>query len=438
MSTPFDFPYISAKQWKNSIQFQLDGEDYATLIKKTTDQVSIKPFYHPDEDFHTLNWKINTQLSLCFPLFFHPERNFSIDASEFNYSQNISWHFSSKLSLIENTFSLPKDIHQQFVFFNKYDENSVISFYKKYSSSNIHLAYDPIYHLAKEGNFYDNYKNDIKLYKTISTQFSKFFSLFIDTTIYAQSGATDVQQIAFSLAHLNEYLTIIPNFEGKIIIKWAIGTDFWVETAKFQAFEYLLQILLAEYSTNCSYEFFTTASNRWTCNINSEWNELALNNALQIAHTINSSFHEIRTANQKSKRDFNENKIAYNRSKKMLDEWSLPTTNTLFTNSLSVQLAEKSWELFKKIERNDGLISQLFKGTIQKSIAEAELKSTEKFLNNNKEYFISFEPIAKEYIQNHTMYFKKILSKNIRKTKIRPIIEKNVWTPFYRNIFYKK
>ena len=50
-----DFDSVSAKQWKQKIQFDLKGANYNdTLIWKTNEGINVKPFYHAD-DFESLN-----------------------------------------------------------------------------------------------------------------------------------------------------------------------------------------------------------------------------------------------------------------------------------------------------------------------------------------------------------------------------------------------
>ncbi|MDO9594165.1 MAG: methylmalonyl-CoA mutase, partial [Lutibacter sp.] len=50
-----EFPPVSAAAWKQKIQFDLKGADYnETLLTKTNEGITIKPFYHAD-DFEKLN-----------------------------------------------------------------------------------------------------------------------------------------------------------------------------------------------------------------------------------------------------------------------------------------------------------------------------------------------------------------------------------------------
>lgn len=45
-----EFPPVSAAAWKQKIQVDLKGADYnETLLTKTNEGITIKPFYHLDE-----------------------------------------------------------------------------------------------------------------------------------------------------------------------------------------------------------------------------------------------------------------------------------------------------------------------------------------------------------------------------------------------------
>ena len=45
-----EFNPVSSKQWKQQIQFDLKGADYnKTLIWKSNEDISVKPFYHSED-----------------------------------------------------------------------------------------------------------------------------------------------------------------------------------------------------------------------------------------------------------------------------------------------------------------------------------------------------------------------------------------------------
>ena len=64
-----EFEEVSAKQWKQKIQYELKGADYnETLVWKSLDGINVKPFYHPDESpepvqvNNPLKWNITEQI----------------------------------------------------------------------------------------------------------------------------------------------------------------------------------------------------------------------------------------------------------------------------------------------------------------------------------------------------------------------------------------
>src|SRR3970040_2076556 len=68
-----DFDPVSSKQWKQKIQFELDGADYnETLIWNSPEDIKVKPFYHKDEfeGSFSLNTKA-TEFKICQNIFVH-------------------------------------------------------------------------------------------------------------------------------------------------------------------------------------------------------------------------------------------------------------------------------------------------------------------------------------------------------------------------------
>ena len=68
-----DFDPISSKQWKQRIQFELDGADYAkSLIWNSPEDIQVKPFYHRDEfkGSFSSNTKA-TAFKICQNIFVH-------------------------------------------------------------------------------------------------------------------------------------------------------------------------------------------------------------------------------------------------------------------------------------------------------------------------------------------------------------------------------
>jgi methylmalonyl-CoA mutase len=89
-------------------------------------------------------------------------------------------------------------------------------------------------------------------------------------------------------------------------------------------------------------------------------------------------------------------------------------------------LAEKALELFKDIERNGGLISQLIDGTIQRKINESAQKEQELF-DSGKEVLLGTNkyPNKNDQMKNDLELY-PFVKQNARKTLITPIIEKRL------------
>ena len=61
-----NFESTSEKQWKQKIQFELQGKDFNdTLVWKSIEEIDVKPFYHsesyskcPEIDYNSSDWNI--------------------------------------------------------------------------------------------------------------------------------------------------------------------------------------------------------------------------------------------------------------------------------------------------------------------------------------------------------------------------------------------
>jgi methylmalonyl-CoA mutase len=100
-----------------------------------------------------------------------------------------------------------------------------------------------------------------------------------------------------------------------------------------------------------------------------------------------------------------------------------PADGAYYIESLTEQLAEKALALFKDIEANGGLITQLIEGTIQRKINESAQKEQELF-DSGKEILLGTNKYPnKNDKMKHDLELFPFVKKNPRKTLITPIIE---------------
>jgi methylmalonyl-CoA mutase len=108
------------------------------------------------------------------------------------------------------------------------------------------------------------------------------------------------------------------------------------------------------------------------------------------------------------------------------DKVSNPADGAYYIENLTQQLAEKALELFKDIEKNGGLITQLIEGNIQKKIQESAAKEQDLF-DSGKEILLGTNKYPnKNDRMKHDLELYPFVKQNPRKTLIIPIIEKRL------------
>src|SRR5690606_32226529 len=84
----------------------------------------------------------------------------------------------------------------------------------------------------------------------------------INSALYQNAGANIVQQIAYSLAHANEYLNRIPTIHKAIVFEVAVGSNYFFEIAKLRALRLLFQLIAKEYYHDSDCHILVTPTKR--------------------------------------------------------------------------------------------------------------------------------------------------------------------------------
>ncbi|MDD5149500.1 MAG: methylmalonyl-CoA mutase family protein, partial [Flavobacterium sp.] len=238
-----DFDPISSKQWKQRIQFELNGADYnETLVWNSPEDIQVKPFYHIDE-FQGVS-DVNTKASqfrICQNIFVHDleKSNFRAIDSINRGAESIRFTIEDeKIDVAKLLKNLPLD--KISIYFNlaflSIDFVKKIDAIAKEKNATIFCNLDPIGQLAKEGNWFTTKeKNNFETLNLISETTSSISILSVDTGLYQNAGANMVQQIAFSLAQVNEYFNRISAINKPIVFEVSVGTNYFFEIAKLRA-----------------------------------------------------------------------------------------------------------------------------------------------------------------------------------------------------------
>ncbi|MGD1946855.1 MAG: methylmalonyl-CoA mutase subunit beta [Croceivirga sp.] len=442
------FEPVSVKQWKQKIQVDLNGADYnQELVWESLEGIKVKPFYTKDDV---------TGLT-SFPL---PE-NHRWYIGQNIYAGNTKAANKKAKDVIQRganalIFDIPdSDVDWSILFDNipldstplqlnvHFLEMAPLQRLKEFigqKSCKIYLHLDIIGNLAQTGNWYHNLKDDHKLMEEVVQLMNTNTNasiLSIDTTLYQNAGANMIQQLAYGLAHANEYLNHFNQVlhgakEKKVVFRVGIGPNYFFEIAKLRAFRWLWKTLAKAYDLTKDCHILATPSKRnktlYDYNVNmlrttSESMAAVLGGADTVCNLpYDAIYHKDNEFGERISR----NQLLLLKEESYLNEAVKASEGTYYIEVLTKQLAEKALDLFKRIEASGGFLRELKKGTIQKKIKESAAKEQAMFdegklvlLGTNK--YQNPDDRMKENLELFPF-----LKQKTRKTLIPPILEKRL------------
>lgn len=445
-----EFPEVSAKQWKQKIQFDLKGADYnETLVWESLEGIHVKPFYHSDD-------------ITSIPTFTLP-KNHSWNIGQYIFVSNAKAANEKALNILSrgastlvfniadssilwdtllngiNLSNTPIHINCEFL-----DVNSIKALLSFISDKTTHfyLNVDIIGNLAKTGNWFHNQEKDHQALEEIMglcAARNGISVLGVDLGLYQNAGANMVQQLAYGLSHANEYLNHFtinrPKTFDRVLdltFKVAIGGNYFFEIAKLKALRWLWKSLLSEYGIEVGCHILAIPCKRnktiYDYNVNmlrttSESMSAVLGGANTICNLpYDALYHKDNEFGERIAR----NQLLLLKEESYFDEAKHAAEGTYYLEGLTLQLAEKALELFKQIENAGGFLKQLKEGVIQKKIKESATKEQAKFdsgelalLGTNK------YQNPKDKMKGDLALF-PFVKTDKRKTVIEPIIAKRL------------
>lgn len=435
-----DFETISSKQWKQQIQYELKGADYnETLVWESPEGIKVKPFYHNDEvEESNSNFAINSSkesFKILQNIFVHDVKKSNERAiNTLNRgAESIRFTIENETVSIESlmqNLSLEKTTYYFYLPFLSIDFVSKLNDFAAKNQAKFIIQIDPIGQLCKDGNWFENLENDFEKLNTIPK--FQIPTININTGIYQNAGANIVQQLAYTLAHVNEYFNRISAINQPITIEVSIGTNYFFEIAKLRALRLLFSTLAKEYNYNFDCHIIATPTKRnktlYDYNVNmlrttTECMSAILGGANAIANLpYDALYHKDNEFGDRISR----NQLLVLKHESYFDKVSNPADGAYYIENLTQQLAEKALELFKDIEKNGGLITQLIEGTIQRKISESAAKEQDLF-DSGKEVLLGTNkyPNKNDRMKDDLELY-PFVKQNPRKTLIVPIIEKRL------------
>ena len=433
-----EFEPVSSKQWKNQIQYELKGADYNdTLVWESPEGIKVKPFYHADEADKT-NAVITkaSEFKICQNIFVHDlEKSVARAKDVLNRGaetirftiDNDKTDVNKLLQAIPDTTSVYINLE-----FLSIDFVTKIDAIAKHRKAPVFVQTDPIGRLAKEGNWYNNLDKDIDVLNTMSIACTNIHFLSVDGSLYQNAGANMVQQIAYTLAHANEYFNRVATIGKPVVIQVAVGTNYFFEIAKLRAIRTLFNIIAKEYDHNYDCHIIATPTKRnktlYDYNVNilrttTECMSAILGGADTVANLpYDALYHKDNEFGDRIAR----NQLLVLKHESYFDKVDNPADGAYYIEELTHQLAENALTLFKDIEENGGFLTQLKEGTIQRKIHESAAKEQDLF-NSGKEVLLGTNKYPNPNDRmSHDLELFPFVKTNPRKTLITPIIEKRL------------
>ena len=437
-----EFDEVSAKQWKQLIQYDLKGADYnEALVWQSPEGVNVKPFYHADdfkEDFQPIpgqpeSWKIAQKV------FVDDEKianNIALDAVERGaeaiiFSAEREFDFNKTF---ENFSFETTPIYFEIKLLSKAFYTQLIHFFSN-KKATVFYNIDLIGNLARTGNWFQNLKRDYEILDAILEKNPSENILSVDTGLYQNAGANSVQQLAYALAHANEYLNHIASEAKQSVtlnFKIATGPNYFFEIAKIRALRKLYAVLAKEYGVNETCHILAIPSKRnktlYDYNVNmlrstTECMSAVLGGADAVCNfPYDALYHKSNEFGERIAR----NQLLVLKHESYFDTVSNPADGTYYIESLTDELTEKALQLFKEIEKGGGFLQQLKEGIIQKKIMESAEKEQQLFDSGTLKLLgTNYHPNKNDRMK-HDLELFPFVKHNPIKTLIVPIIEKRL------------
>jgi methylmalonyl-CoA mutase len=218
----------------------------------------------------------------------------------------------------------------------------------------------------------------------LAVDFPNFKAISISGTEYLDSGANQVQEIAYTL---NSLVFLIEKYVEKGIdtqtifnnlhFQLAIGSEYFIEISKFRAFNNLLQEIANKYKIEEFSHVLTAKTAVWSKSITDAHTNL-LRATTETMSAILGNVHGVLI--DAYDKEFNEtsdfsSRIAGNISTILKEESYFgkvenPVDGSYYIEEVTAKIAEKALLLFKEIENNGGFYQAFEKEMIQQQIAE--------------------------------------------------------------------
>ncbi len=424
-----EFNATTAQQWKEQLIKDLKGIDYDTLVWKTNAGLNIQPFYTSETTtqktplvFSHNDWAI------CEYILVKNEKEANTHALNAlsNGASGIVFVIDQKIdsAILLKGISV-QHIYTLFKISYAFVEELQNTLQSIECGNQCFIDTDVIAHLAQTGNWNSSQEKDLDSQKFNST-------LVIDGRLYQEAGANIINELAFTLSQLNDYLAYHSEHNSlttikKVHLSVSVGGDFFMEIAKLRALRNLVNFLLNQYKLKSEVHIHGQSTSINKSSIDSYTNMLrstteAMSASIGGCDSIvvlpfDASFNEPTDFSMRMAR----NQQLILKEESYLNKVADMAAGSYYIENTTKTLCEKAWQQFKHIESKGGLIESLKANIIQDIIT----KDAETLLNQvevGKVVLVGVNKFQNKAEVIHDI-IKETVSKINAKTLINPIKE---------------
>ena len=420
-----EFPPVTTEQWESVIREDLKGADYEKkLVWKTMEGINVKPYYRA-EDLKNINftkthpgefpyvrgnkengngWLIRQDFDVCSDK--PTEANTKAlelltkgaDSLGFRLCKDCEPSFDG-ISRLLNGIDLSKveinfvggGITRKALPFIVKKMNDSKAEKKKIKGS---IDYSPLSALSIHGKFCCNAETSFdRMKEVIETvrEYPEFRVIGVNGYIFQNSGATLVQELAFSLAMANDYIAAlndrgiaIDEIAMRMKFNFAVGANYFMEIAKFRAARLLWAKIVEAYQPKS-----LDSSKMCIHAETSIWNKTVYDAYVNMLRTTTEGMSAVIAGvdslnilpfdtTYQSATSFSE-RIARNQQLILKEESYFgkiadPAAGSYYIESLTDSITDQAWKLFLKVEEMGGYQAAFIKGFIQEQIKEVARK----------------------------------------------------------------
>lgn len=401
-----EFPSVSTEEWEAIIESDLKGKDYTDVLRWNPGEgISPLPFYRK-EDLNKLlhvpetikekgDWKIIELIESKDPKSANEE---ALQALANGAMGLLISPDKNYLNSQEDLNVLLNDIHLEYItlhFANSVSTPEVAKWLKTWCDNNdlqtdellITFNADPFSTAIRSGKLIDK----DALTDHLHAFGDAFHTCTIDNTVFGESGATIVQQLAFALAAGNEFIGADKALAERMNVCFSTGSHYFLEIAKYRAFRIMWKQIEEEYGFSEQAPHLMATTALWNKSQSDAHNNMlrttteAMSAALGGCDALSLQRYD---RHFESDSDFS-SRIARNsqlilQEEAYLDKVADPGAGSYYVEKLTDELAEKSWTLFQEIEAQGGFHEALKNGFIQEQVKQARNEKVSAYRNRQK------------------------------------------------------